>query len=123
MAQFTLYNYEFGKIKNLESADLFGNTAVLMDAEEAFPQRQQILDDILKRDYERSKEITFVNNYNNKEYGHMHMMAPTDGMAVMCVRDSIMPTGRQRYGKTIPIASSLSITVRVFSVLPLRRSR
>jgi hypothetical protein len=89
MAQFTLYNYEFGKIKNLESADLFGNTAVLMDAEEAFPQRQQILDDILKRDYERSEEITFVNNYNNKEYGHMHMMAPTDGMAVIRVRNVV----------------------------------
>ena len=38
MATFILYNYEFGKILGHESADLFGNRSVLMDAETAFPQ-------------------------------------------------------------------------------------
>ncbi len=89
MATFNLYNYEFGKILSHEPADLFGNSTVLMDAESAFPQRQQILDNILKRDYERSEEITFVNNFNNKEYGHKHMMSPTDGMAVIRVRNLV----------------------------------
>lgn len=89
MATFTLYNYEFGKILSHEPVDLFGNTDVIMDAETAFPQRQQILDDILKRDYERSEPITFVNISHKKEYGHKHMMPPTDGMAVMRVRNLV----------------------------------
>ena len=88
MPVFTLYNYEFGRIKCHEPADLFGNRSVLMDAETAFPQRQQILDDIFRRDYERSEPITFVNN-NKKEYGHKHMMPPTDGMAVVRVRNLV----------------------------------
>lgn len=88
MPVFTLYNYEFGRIKCHEPADLFGNRSVLMDAETAFPQRQQILNDILRRDYERSEPITFVNNHQ-KEYGHKHMMPPMDGMAVMRVRNHV----------------------------------
>ena len=89
MARFNLYNYEFGKILSREPADLFGNRTLLMDAEEAFPLRQQILDEILKRDYEKSEAITFINNYNKKEYGHRHMMPPTDGMAVLRVRNIV----------------------------------
>ncbi len=89
MARFTLYNYEFGKILSHEPPDLFGNRTVLMDADEAFPQRQQILDDIFRRDYEKSEEITFVDNYNKKEYGHKHMMPPMDGMAVIRVRNLV----------------------------------
>lgn len=88
MARFTLYNYEFGKIVSHEQADLFGNKPILMDADEAFPQRQQILDDIFKCDYEKKKEITFVGT-NKKEYGHKHMMPPTDGMVVMRVRNLV----------------------------------
>lgn len=89
MARFNLYNYEFGKILTHEPADLFGNKTFLMDAEEAFPQRQQILDDILKHDYEKREEIAFINNYNKKEYGHRHMMPPTDGIAVIRVRNIV----------------------------------
>ena len=87
MATFTLYNYEFGKILSHEPADLFGSGTVRMKAEEAFPKRQQILDDLLRRDYERSAEITFVNKAKTKEYGHKHLMPPTDGMAVIRVRN------------------------------------
>lgn len=89
MATFNLYNYEFGKILNHEQEDLFGNKPVLMEADDAFPQRQKILDDILLRDYQKIEEFTFVNNYNSKIYGHKHMMRPTDGMAVIRVRNVI----------------------------------
>lgn len=89
MATFNLYNYEFGKILNHEPEDLFGNKPVIKEANEAFPQRQEILDDILIRDYQKTEEFNFVNNYNSKVYGHKHMMPPTDGMAVLRVRNVV----------------------------------
>ena len=44
MATFAIYNYQFAKIiRRAREGRLFPKDAVEMDAEEAFPQRQQIM--------------------------------------------------------------------------------
>ena len=49
MASFAIYNYQFGKIiKRTREGRLFGKDALEMDAEEAFPQRQQIFGTLLE---------------------------------------------------------------------------
>lgn len=87
MAQFQIYNYQFGKIENLDtSLDLFGNQEVLMSAKESFPIRQDILQKVMDEDYWGSEEqkIKFTHKITgSKEYTHKHLMKPTDGIIVM----------------------------------------
>ena len=87
MAQFQLYNYQFGKIKtNDNSVDLFGNKNVLMSALESFPIRQDVFQMIIDEDYngEKEKKIKFTHKTTgDKEYTHKHLMKPTDGIIVM----------------------------------------
>lgn len=87
MAQFQIYNYQFGKIENNDfQTDLFGNKKVLMSAKESFPKRQEILQKIMKEDYEgpKEKKIKFTHKTTgDKEYTHRHQMKPTDGIIVM----------------------------------------
>ena len=59
MAQFQLYNYQFGKIINNEQRDLFGNTSVLMSAKESFPIKQDIFQKIFKDDYNQKRTISY----------------------------------------------------------------
>ena len=87
MAQFQLYNYQFGKIQSQENpVDLFGNPNVLMSAKESFPIRQDIFQKIMDEDYSggEDKKIKFTHKMtNDKEYTHKHLMKPTDGIIVM----------------------------------------
>ena len=89
MASFAIYNYQFGKIiKRTREGRLFGKDALEMDAEEAFPQRQQIFGTLLEDDYQPEQEICkikFINGRSEKEFIHRHLMPPTDDIFVMRV--------------------------------------
>lgn len=87
MAIFAIYNYQFAKIiRRVREGRLFPKDAVEMDAEEAFPQRQQIFGAFLENDYNAEQEINkikFVNGRSDKEFIHRHLMPPTDDIVVM----------------------------------------
>lgn len=87
MAQFQIYNFQFGKIMNSNSqTDLFGNKKVLMPVEESFPIRQKILQKLMELDYTGKSEhtIRFTHPRNEaKEYTHKHLMKPMDGIVVL----------------------------------------
>lgn len=87
MAQFQIYNYQFGRIeKHDEQMNLFGETKTLMSAQESFPIRQDILQKIMNEDYEgeESKKIKYTHKATGeKVYTHKHLMKPTDGIIVM----------------------------------------
>ena len=97
MAQFQLYNYQFGKIGNREpQTDLFGNRRVRMSANEAFPVKQDIFQRIFDEDYlqqAEDKRIKFTHpTGGGKEYTHKHLMKPTDGIIVMRIANKRMLT-------------------------------
>ncbi len=89
MASFAIYNYQFGKIiKRTSEGRLFGKDALEMEAEEAFPQRQQIFGTLLEDDYQPEQEICkikFINGRSDKEFIHKHIIPPTDDIFVMRV--------------------------------------
>lgn len=89
MPTFAIYNYQFAKIiKRAKEQRLFGNDVLEMDAEEAFPQRQQIFGALLENDYKGEQEICkikFINGRSDKEFIHRHLMPPTDDIIVMRV--------------------------------------
>ena len=86
MAQFQVYNYQFRQIvNNGNRKDLFGYTPVYMSAEEAFPQKQELFQQIFEEDYNHveGKELYFKKRKYLKIYDHMHLMPPKDGIIVM----------------------------------------
>lgn len=87
MAQFQLYNYQFGKIESQENpVDLFDNQKVLMSAKESFPIRQDVFQKIMDEDYSGGEDnkIKFTHKTTgDKVYTHKHQMKPTDGIIVM----------------------------------------
>ena len=89
MASFALFNFEFEPIQNkLRQAELKGMESVLMSASEAFPRKQEILGDILLKDFKKEKIediIHFKNGEGPKEYIHRHLMPPTDDIVIMRV--------------------------------------
>lgn len=89
MASFAIYNYQFGKIiKRTREGRLFGKDALEMNAEEAFPQRQQIFGTLLEDDYSQEQEtfkIKFINGRSDKEFIHKHLIPPTDDIFVLRV--------------------------------------
>ncbi len=89
MPTFAIYNYQFAKIvKHTKEVHLFEKEALEMDAEEAFPQRQQIFGALLENDYKCEQKvckIRFINGRSDKEFIHRHLIPPTDGIVVMRV--------------------------------------
>ena len=83
MAQFQLYNFQFGKILGNEQVNLFGESDTLMPAGEAFPQKQKILQEILENDYNHTEAIRFTHRRHQKVYTHKHLMQPLDDITVM----------------------------------------
>ena len=83
MAQFQLYNFQFGKILGNEQVNLFGESDTLMSAEKAFPQKQKILQEILENDYNHRESIRFTHRRHQKEYTHKHLMQPLDDITVL----------------------------------------
>ena len=89
MSSFAIYNYQFAKIiRRAREQRLFGKDALEMDAEEAFPLRQQLFGTLLTDDYKGEQEnckIKFINGRSDKEFIHRHLMPPTDDIVVMRV--------------------------------------
>lgn len=83
MAQFQLYNYQFGQIKRDAENDLFPEITGASPADESFPKRQDILNEIFIKDYNHLEKITFTNFSSTKEYTHKHLIPPTDGIIVL----------------------------------------
>lgn len=54
-----------------------------MDAEEAFPQRQEILGGIFAKDFQKSEKFAFQSSYSReKVYIHRYVMPPTDSIII-----------------------------------------
>lgn len=89
MSSFAIYNYQFAKIiRRAREQSLFGKDALEMEAEEAFPLRQQLFGTLLTDDYKGEQEnckIKFINGRSDKEFIHRHLMPPTDDIVVMRV--------------------------------------
>ncbi len=61
---------------------MFGESWVEMDAETAFPQKQELLGRLLMEDYNGQRPIRFV-GLRGKEYHHQHVIKPTDDITIM----------------------------------------
>lgn len=55
MLTFAYYNYQFGKILQPRQGELFDT---LPDPEESFRRKQDILDELIRADYEGERKIT-----------------------------------------------------------------
>ncbi len=85
MALFAIFNYEFEPHPSHE-LELRGMESVLMAASDAFPMKQQILGELLQKDFskERPEDIIHFNNgHGPKEYIHRYLMPPTDDIFIM----------------------------------------
>ena len=82
MASFVLFNYQFSRIDGYRKDQYFDPSfsPILMDSEESFPQRQEILDKLFLDDFDKKNEITFFRR--NKIHVHKHLMRPTDHIIV-----------------------------------------
>lgn len=89
MATYAIFNYQFDKIiEHARQKEIEGMESVVMTADEAFPQRQDIFGGILSKDFKKEKTedvIHFKNGRGPKEYIHRHLMPPTDDIIVMRV--------------------------------------
>ena len=89
MASFAIFNYQFDKIiEHSRQLTIDGMNTVVMSAEEAFPQKQKILGELLDKDYNKATSndvIHFKNEHGPKEYIHRHLMPPTDDIIIMRV--------------------------------------
>lgn len=87
MSQFAIFNFEFEPVqKKYREAELKGMEYALMSATEAFPRKQEILNDILHKDFKKGKKediIHFKNGEGPKEYIHRHLIPPTDSIYIM----------------------------------------
>lgn len=85
MASYAIFNYQFGKvIKRTEEGRLFPDDGQEIDADEAFPRRQEILDEIIDRDFRHEQPINFRSSRSgDKEYIHRYLVKPTDNISVM----------------------------------------
>lgn len=84
MLTFAYYNYQFGKILQPRQGDLFEETP---DPEASFRRKQEILDELIRADYEGERKITFVNVKRNKTFRHCYMAPPQDGLTVLKIQN------------------------------------
>jgi hypothetical protein len=85
MASYAIFNYQFYKIiKKYEEGRLFPADDLEMAAEQSFPQRQIILNTILKEDFNNEKHLYFRSKYSgDKEYIHLHLIPPTEDIVII----------------------------------------
>lgn len=87
MATYAIFNYQFDKIiEHSKQYEFVGMESVIMTAEDAFPRKQEIFGDYLKKDFKKAKSediIHFRNGSDIKEYIHRHLIGPTDNIVVM----------------------------------------
>lgn len=94
MASFAVFNYQFAKIiKQGEEARLFPDAYYEMAAEESFPQRQDIFNQIINDDFVKDRKIVFTSKHGgDKEYIHRYVIPPTDGITIMRVANKRVTT-------------------------------
>lgn len=94
MASFAVFNYQFAKIiKFGEEGGLFPPDDLEMRAEEAFSQKQDILNRIIDEDYQGKRKIKFMsNNSGEKEYIHRYIIPPTDDITMMRIANKRVTT-------------------------------
>ena len=57
MASYAIFNYQFAKIiKRTKEGSLFPVEEAELSADEAFPKRQEILDEIIRRDFQKEEQ-------------------------------------------------------------------
>ena len=80
MSSFAIYNYQFARInRRAREQGLFGKDSLEMEADEAFPPRQQLLSTLLTDDYKSEQEvckIKFINGRSDKEFIHRFPVRP-----------------------------------------------
>lgn len=94
MASFAVFNYQFAKIiKFGEEGSLFPLDDLEMKAEEAFSQKQDILNRIIDEDYQGTRKIKFMSiNSGDKEYIHRYIIPPTDDITIMRIANKRVTT-------------------------------
>lgn len=94
MASFAVFNYQFAKIiKQGEEGHLFPEYEMAMTADNSFPRRQEILDEIIEEDYKGEKIIRFTSKFGgDKEYIHRYIIPPTDGITMMRIANKRITT-------------------------------
>ena len=85
MSSYAILNYQFAKIiKRTDETSLFPDEVMEMEADKAFPIRQEILDKIISQDFLKEHIIQFHSQYSNeKVYLHRHVIPPTDGITII----------------------------------------
>ncbi len=92
MASFAIYNYQFAKVmKRAEEGKLFHEDGE-MEADDAFPIRQEILDEVINKDFLKEKPVVFKSKRSDKEYIHKYLIPPTDNIFIIKVANRRMTT-------------------------------
>jgi len=94
MASFAVFNYQFAKIvRQYKEGNLFSEEGLEISAEEAFPQRQEILKRIIEEDYRKESTIIFKSKRSgDKEYIHRYVIPPTDDISIMRIANKRVTT-------------------------------
>ncbi len=94
MASFAVFNFQFAKIiKQEREGSLFPALGNEMTAEEAFSQRQEILNKIIDEDYYSVNKIRFMSKRSgDKEYIHRYVIPPSDDISVMRIANKRVTT-------------------------------
>ena len=81
MASYAIYNYQFGKIVRQGSQLSLFPEDLSMSAENTFPRRQAILDEIFDNDYCGKERIRYGSKLSgDKEYIHRYVIKPTSAL-------------------------------------------
>ena len=85
MSSYAVLNYQFAKIiQRTDETSLFPDEVMEMEADAAFPIRQEILDRIISQDFQKINRIQFHSQYSDeKVYLHRHVIPPTDGISII----------------------------------------
>jgi len=85
MASYAIFNYQFAKIiKRTKEGSLFPIEEAELSADEAFPKRQEILDEIIRKDFQKEEQISFRSKRSmEKVYVHRYLIQPTDHITIL----------------------------------------
>ena len=85
MASYAIFNYQFAKIiKRTKEGSLFPVEEAELSADEAFPKRQEILDEIIRKDFQKEEQISFRSKRSmEKVYVHRYLIQPTDHITIL----------------------------------------
>jgi len=83
MSSYAVFNYQFAKIiRRAEEGHLFPDEGI--EADEAFAKRQEILDEIISRDFLGKELIQFKSLYSgDKVFIHRYVVPPTDHIVIL----------------------------------------